>query len=70
MDTKTPAKLCVNFVVNQPCSLPYEANILGMITKIPGFFFMSYRQIVFDGKLLTSDTAFKQMLEDVFNLDR
>jgi len=24
---------------------------------------------VFDGKLLTSDTAYKQMLEDVFNLD-
>ena len=27
MDTKTPARLCVNFVVNQACSLPYEANI-------------------------------------------
>ena len=24
---------------------------------------------MFDGKLLTSDTAYKQMLEDVFNLD-
>jgi hypothetical protein len=43
MDTKTDARLCVNFVVNQACSLPYEVNILGMITKIPGFFFMSYR---------------------------
>jgi len=43
MDTKTPARLCLNFVVNQACSIPYEANILGMITKIPGFFFMSYR---------------------------
>lgn len=43
MDTKTQARLCVNFVVNQPCALPYEANIKGLITKIPGFLFMSYR---------------------------
>jgi ABC-type antimicrobial peptide transport system permease subunit len=70
MDTDTPARLCVNFVVRQPCAIPYEANIKGLITKIPGFLFMSYRQIVFAGKILVSDIGYKQMLNDVFELDK
>lgn len=36
-----------------------------MITKIPGFLFMSYRQISFFGTILISDVQYKGILDDL-----
>jgi ABC-type antimicrobial peptide transport system permease subunit len=36
-----------------------------MLTKIPGFFFMSYRQITYSGSVLVSHSDYKRVLENL-----
>lgn len=69
VDTKTSARICVNFQLESTdgCPYPYEADIKAMLTKIPGFFFMSYRQIAYNGVVLSSHKDYKRMLEAVMN---
>jgi hypothetical protein len=71
LDTKTAARICVNFLLDldNSCSFPYQANIKALITKIPGFLFMSYRQIAFAGTILTSEIDFKSILNDIIKAD-
>ena len=71
LDTKTAARICVNFLLesDSSCSFPYQANIKALITKIPGFLFMSYRQIAFSGTILTSEIDFKSILNDIIEAD-
>ena len=71
LDTKTAARICVNFLLDldNSCSFPYQANIKALITKIPGFLFMSYRQIAFSGTILTSEIDFKSILNDIIEAD-
>jgi hypothetical protein len=61
----------VNFLLDldNSCSFPYQANIKALITKIPGFLFMSYRQIAFAGTILTSEIDFKSILNDIIKAD-
>jgi hypothetical protein len=68
ISTETSAKLCMNFATERQseCPFPYQASIKGMLTKVPGFFFMSYRQAVFNSALLTSNTAYRGIMEDLF----
>ena len=40
-----------------------------MITKIPGFLFMSYRQIAFFGSILISNDQYAQILTQQFETD-
>lgn len=59
ISTQTSAKLCMNFIAGDTdeCPFPYEASIKGMLTKVPGFFFSSYRQIAYAAQILTSGPA-------------
>ena len=45
IDTTTPCRLCIGTEGN--CKSEFIVEIEAMLTKIPGFFFMSYRQIAF-----------------------
>jgi|LauGreDrversion4_2_1035121.scaffolds.fasta_scaffold913694_2 hypothetical protein len=69
MDTKTSARICVNFVLDSSdsCYFPYETDIKAMITKIPGFTFGSFRQVVFAASIITSETAYNRVLKDLLN---
>ena len=44
-DTKTNGRLCIRSQFNstKSCNHIFRANIRAMVTKMPGFFFMSYR---------------------------
>lgn len=64
VDTTTSARICLNYQLESTASCPYpfEADIKAMLTKIPGFFFMSYRQIAYSGAVLASHNDYKRML--------
>ena len=46
MNVNTPGRLCIEGS-RDSCMREYQMKIEAMLTKIPGFAFMSYRQIVF-----------------------
>jgi len=41
-----------------------------MITKIPGFLFMSYRQIAFFGSIIVSNEQYLDLLNDLLNANQ
>ena len=43
VNTDEAARICMQFIKGGHCATPFRAKIRAMITKIPGFFFMSYR---------------------------
>lgn len=51
VDTKTSARICVNYVVDGSgsCDYPYEASVVALVKKIPGFIFSGYREISYAG---------------------
>ena len=67
LDTSTQARMCARYQYDNSdnCNNVYRMKIRAMITKIPGFLFMSYRQIAFMGTVLISNLQYKVMLDDL-----
>ena len=42
MDTKKPARMCVAYPSKKKCRVTYKAKVVGMLTKLPGWYFTAY----------------------------
>ena len=67
IDIHTPCRLCIGSTSS--CRKEYHSKVEAMLTKIPGFFFMSYRQIVFFNQGLISYSQYRIILDDLFHND-
>ena len=68
LNTGTSARFCIGYGFNTSdaaCNHIYRAKIRAMATKIPGFLFMSYRQIIYTATVLLSEEQYKELLMDV-----
>jgi hypothetical protein len=58
VDTETTSKLCLGYTFNTTstgCTYPFLGKVRGMLTKLPGFTFSSYKEIAFFSITLIPD---------------
>ena len=72
IDTDTPVKMEVSarLTDHRYASLKYMVKIRGMVTKLSGFFFSSYRQTSFGSPLLLSMDQYQSIVDDIYTLRR
>jgi hypothetical protein len=73
IDTSTPARMCLTASSNTnsaACENVYRARVRGMLTKIPGFTFMSYRQIMFFASVIVSDKQYANLINNTIGNDQ
>jgi hypothetical protein len=58
INTNVPAKLCVGTKYNtssSSCEFPFQGKVRGMVSKMPGFTFSSYKEIAFFPTMLMAE---------------
>lgn len=59
LDTSKVARMCVG-----GCDTIYQAKIIGMVTKMPGWIMTAYQSAQFFGQQLLSEKQYMQLLKD------
>jgi len=70
MDTKKPARMCLAFPSYKKCRVTYKAKVVGMLTKLPGWYFTAYQSAQFFSQQLISEVQYRALINDFMKTEK
>ena len=70
LNTAKPARMCLAFPSSKKCRVTYKAKVVGMLTKLPGWYFTAYQSAQFFSQQLISEVQYRALIEDFLKAEK